>query len=86
MKRFAEYHRWKIEASPTILVRQRLFQIGVVIESNDGERFVFSDLGNRVYRWQAYERGIEWAKYWIDTNYRRGAHRPPHVGSRMEPQ
>jgi hypothetical protein len=37
---------------------------------------VFSDLGNRVYRWQAYERGIEWAKEWIDTNYLRGAHRP----------
>lgn len=74
MKRFAKYEGWKIEASPSILVRQRLFQVGVVIERDDGERFVFSDLGNRVYRWQAYERGIEWAKHWIDTNYRLGAH------------
>jgi hypothetical protein len=38
---------------------------------------VFSDLGNWVYRWQAYERGIEWAKRWIDTNYRLGAHKLP---------
>ncbi|WP_168788833.1 hypothetical protein [Paraburkholderia aromaticivorans] len=50
MKRFAEYDGWKIEASPTVLVRQRLFQTGVVIERDDGERFVLSDLGNRVYR------------------------------------
>lgn len=56
MKRFVEYDGWKIEASPVILSRQRLFQAGVVIERADGERFVFSDLGNRVYRWQAYER------------------------------
>lgn len=75
MKRFAEYQGWTIEASPIILVRPRLFQAGVVIERHDGERFVFSDLGNRVYRWQAYERGIEWAKRWIDTNYGLGAHR-----------
>nr|AJL34895.1 hypothetical protein pBPS012 [Burkholderia pseudomallei] len=52
-QRFAEYEGWKIEASPIILSGQRLFQAGVVIESTDGERFVFSDLGNRVYRWQA---------------------------------
>ena len=43
-----------------------------MIERADGERFVFSDLGNRVYRWQAYERGIEWAKQWIDNNCRYG--------------
>ncbi|MEW6343000.1 MAG: hypothetical protein AB1704_20255 [Pseudomonadota bacterium] len=73
MTRFVEYDGWKIEASPIILSRQRLFQAGVVIERADGERFVFSDLGNRVYRWQADERGIEWAKHWIDTNYRYGA-------------
>ncbi|MFL9913090.1 hypothetical protein [Paraburkholderia sp. RL17-337-BIB-A] len=78
MKRFAEYDGWKIEASPIILSKQRLFQSAVVIE-RDGERFVFSDLGNRVYRWQAYERGIEWAKRWIDTNYRLGAHKPPRA-------
>jgi hypothetical protein len=58
MKRFAKYESWKIEASPTILVRQRFFQAGVVIERDDGERFVFSDFGNRVYRWQAYERSV----------------------------
>jgi len=75
MKRFAEYDGWKIEASPIILVKQRLFQAGVVIERKDGERFVFSDLGDRVYRRQADERGIEWAKQWIDTNYRLGAHK-----------
>jgi hypothetical protein len=28
----------------------------VVIERDDGERFVFSDLGNRVYRWQPVVR------------------------------
>ena len=79
MERFAEYEGWKIEASPIILVKQRLFQAGVVIEHEDGERFVFFDLGNRVYRWQAYERGIEWAKHWIDTNYQLGAHKPPRA-------
>lgn len=74
-KRFAEYEGWMIEASPIILSGQQVFQAGVVIENADGERFVFSDLGNRVYRWQAYERGIEWAKQWIDNNYRLGAHK-----------
>ncbi|WP_042337309.1 MULTISPECIES: hypothetical protein [Paraburkholderia] len=72
VKRFAEYDGWKIEASPIILAKQRLFQAGAVIEHADGVRFVFSDLGNRAYRWQAYERGIEWAKQWIDINYRYG--------------
>jgi hypothetical protein len=50
------------------------FQASVVVERDNGERFVFSDLHNRVYRWQAYERGIGWAKRWIDINYQRGAH------------
>ncbi len=77
MKRFAEYEGWTIEASPIVLASHRLFQAGVVIQRDDGERFVFSDLGNRAYRSQAYERGIEWAKRWIDTNYRLGAHQPP---------
>jgi hypothetical protein len=77
MERLARYEGWKIEASPTILAKQRLFQAGVVIEHDNGEGFAFSDLGNRVYRWQAYERGIQWAKHWIDTNYRLGAHKPP---------
>ena len=76
MKRFERYGNWTIEASPTIIAKQRLFRSGVVIERDDDERFVFSDLGNRVYRWQAYERGIEWAKHWVDTNYKFGAHRP----------
>jgi len=79
MKRIMEYEGWKIEASPIILVKERLFQAGVLIERNDGERFVFSDLGNRVYRRQAYERGIEWAKHWIDTNYRLGGHKAPRT-------
>ena len=67
--RFAEYNGWVIEASPTIIAAQRLFRSGAVISRDTGERFVFSDLGNRVYRCQAYERGIEWAKHWIDCNY-----------------
>lgn len=70
--RFAEYNGWTIEASPTIIAAQRLFRSGVVISCETGERFVFTDLGNRVYRWQAYERGIEWAKQWIDNDYRYG--------------
>ena len=70
--------------SPTILVKQRLLKVGVVIERNDGERFVFSDLGHRVYRWQAYERGVEWAKGWIDTNYRLRAHKPPRSNKKKE--
>jgi hypothetical protein len=74
MNRFPPYESWKIKASLIVLARQRL-QAGVVIERNDGERFVFSDLGNRVYRWQAYERSIEWATHWIDANYRLGAHK-----------
>ncbi len=77
VKRFAEYNGRMIEASPITLTKQRLFQAAAVIEREDGECFVFSDLGDRVYRWQAYERGIEWAKRWIDTNYRLDAHKPP---------
>ena len=69
MKRFAEYEGWRIEASPTILVKQRLFATGVIVSRSD-ERFVFHDLGNFVYRDQVYERGITWAKQWIDNNYR----------------
>jgi sugar lactone lactonase YvrE len=75
--RFAEYDGWKIEASPTRLIKQRLIASGVIV-SRDGERFIFTDLGNRVYRWQAYERGVEWAKRWIDNNYGLGASQVPH--------
>ncbi len=75
ISRFAEYEGWKIEASPTILANQRLFVSGVIV-SRDGERFIFTDLGNRVYRTQAYERGIEWARQWIDNNYRLAGHKP----------
>jgi hypothetical protein len=78
VNRFAEYKGWKIEASPTILVNQRLFVSGVIV-ARGGERFIFTDLGNRVYRAQAYERGIEWARQWIDNNYRLGARKPPHA-------
>jgi hypothetical protein len=67
--RLVEFNGWTIEASPTIIADQRLFRSGVVISRDTGERFVFTDLGNRVYRWQAYERGIEWAKLWIINNY-----------------
>ncbi|HKT97931.1 MAG TPA: hypothetical protein VJS30_15580 [Paraburkholderia sp.] len=49
ISRFSEYEGWKIEASPTILVKQRLFVTGVIVTRGD-ERFVFHDLGNRVYR------------------------------------
>ncbi|NIE81827.1 MULTISPECIES: hypothetical protein [unclassified Burkholderia] len=76
VSRFAEYKGWKIEASPTILAKQRLFVSGVII-TREHERFIFTDLGNRVYRAQAYERGIEWAKQWIDNNYRSVVHKPP---------
>ncbi|KUY85967.1 MULTISPECIES: hypothetical protein [unclassified Burkholderia] len=72
VKRFSEYGGWKIEASPTILANQRLFVSGVIVSRGD-ERFIFTDLGNRVYRAQAYERGIEWAKRWIDNNFVYGA-------------
>jgi hypothetical protein len=72
MKRTVEYDGWTIEASPTILVKQRLFKSGVGI-SRGNLYFFFHDLGNRVYRAQAYERGIEWAKQWIDNNWRYGS-------------
>ncbi|CAE6820729.1 hypothetical protein R70006_06184 [Paraburkholderia domus] len=78
VNRFAEYEGWQIEASPTILANQRLFVSGVIVARGD-ERFIFTDLGNRVYRAQAYERGIEWARQWIDNNYRLGARKPPHA-------
>jgi hypothetical protein len=68
-RRYAEYEGWTIDAAPTILSTQRLFVSSAVITRASGERFVFTDLGNRVYRWQAHERGIEWAKRWIDNNY-----------------
>ena len=74
VKRFAEYEGWKIEASPTILANQRLFVSGVIV-SRGNERFIFTDLGNGVFRSQAYERGIEWARHWIDNNYRPGTHK-----------
>ena len=78
VNRFAEYEGWKIEASPTILANRRLFVSGVIVSRGD-ERFIFTDLGSRVYRSQAYERGIEWAKQWIDNNYRLGARTSPRV-------
>jgi hypothetical protein len=78
VNRFAEYEGWTIEASPTVLVNQRLFVSGVIVSRGE-ERFIFTDLGNRVYRGQAYERGIEWAKQWIDNNYRLAARKSPHV-------
>lgn len=76
VSRFAEYKGWKIVASPTILAKQRLFVSGVIV-SRGNERFIFTDLGNRVYRAQAYGRGIEWARQWIDNNYRLGANKSP---------
>jgi hypothetical protein len=78
VSRFAEYEGWKIEASPIIRPSQRLFVSGVIVSRGD-ERFIFTDLGNRVYRWQAYKRGIEWAKQWIDNNYRATAHKPANL-------
>ncbi|WP_240465921.1 hypothetical protein [Burkholderia cenocepacia] len=78
VNRFAEYEGWKIEASPTILAKQRLFVSGAIVSRGD-ERFVFTDLGNRVYRAQAYERGIEWARQWIDNNYDRGISRNDRI-------
>ena len=74
--RSAEYEGWKIGVSPTILANQRLFVSGVIVSRGD-ERFIFTDLGNRVYRAQAYVRGIEWAKRWIDNNYRLAARKAP---------
>jgi hypothetical protein len=71
----ALYECWTIESLPTILARQRLFVSGVIVSRGD-KRFIITDLGNRVYRWQAYERDIEWAKQWIDNNYRLAAHKP----------
>jgi hypothetical protein len=71
VKRTVEYEGWIIEASPTIIAKQRLFSSGVAVSRGD-ERFFFHDLGNRVYRAQAYERGIEWAKQWIDNYCRYG--------------
>jgi hypothetical protein len=71
MKRKVEYDGWTIEASPTIIVKQRLFS-SVAISRGD-LYFFFHDVGNRVYREQAYERGIVWAKRWIDNNCRYGS-------------
>ena len=50
-KRVAEYEGWKIEAPPTILANQRLFVSGVIVSRGE-DRFIFTDLGNRVYRAQ----------------------------------
>jgi len=69
-----------IDSALIILAKQRLFISGAVIERDIGERFVFTDLGNRVYRRQAHERGIEWAKRWIDNNnYGYGRRQQPAV-------
>ncbi|MGU4703168.1 hypothetical protein K6L09_41615 [Burkholderia cepacia] len=73
MKRMATYKGWTIDAAPIILARQRLFQSCAIVEREHGERFVFVDLGNRVFRSQAHARGIEWAMRWIDNNYSYGA-------------
>jgi hypothetical protein len=78
VNRFAQYEGWTIESSPTILAKQRLFVSGVIVSRGD-ERFIFTDLGNRVYRWQAYERGIDWAKQWIYNNYMLAARRPASI-------
>ncbi|WP_454727690.1 MULTISPECIES: hypothetical protein [Cupriavidus] len=69
----ATYRGWTIDAAPIMVPKLRFFQSCAVVEREGGERFVFVDLGNRVYRWQAHERAIEWAKRWIDNNYTGGA-------------
>lgn len=67
MKRHATHRGWAIDAAPLLLPRQRLFESCAVVESADGERFVFVDLGNRAIRSQAHERAISWSKRWIDN-------------------
>jgi hypothetical protein len=68
MERTTTFEGWTIQAWPTIIAKQRLSRSGVIVRRGD-EHFVFHELGNFVYRDQAYERGIEWAKQWIINNY-----------------
>ncbi|MCP3712897.1 hypothetical protein M3I54_39410 [Paraburkholderia sp. CNPSo 3274] len=71
MKRFAEYEGWTIEASPTVLAKQRLFVTGVVVSRGD-ERFVFHDLGNFVYRDQSTIAPSRGPKSGLTTTIGRG--------------
>ena len=72
MTRKAEYCEWAIDAAP--IMYYKLFRACAVIElapteEGDGQRFVFSDLGDFETREQAHERSIAWVKRWIDENF-----------------
>jgi hypothetical protein len=69
MERFALYRGWSIDATPVIV--GRLYRSSAVVERLvDGERFIFSDLGDRGSREEAQARALEWTRQWIDNNYR----------------
>ncbi|WP_321889287.1 hypothetical protein [Paraburkholderia bannensis] len=69
MDRFAHYRGWSIDAAP--IMAGKLFRASAIVERLiDGERFIFSDLGDRLTRDDAYLRAIEWTRHWIDNNYR----------------
>ncbi|WP_321890215.1 hypothetical protein [Paraburkholderia bannensis] len=69
MERFAHYRGWSIDAAPILV--GRLFRASAVVERLiDGERFIFSDLGDRPTRDDAQLRALEWTRNWIDNNYR----------------
>ncbi|MFC4705130.1 hypothetical protein [Paraburkholderia caffeinitolerans] len=69
MDRFAHYRGWSIDVAPVLV--GTLFRSSAIVERLlDGERFIFSDLGDRSTRDDAHERVLEWTKRWIDNNYR----------------
>lgn len=69
MDRFTHYRGWSIDATP--IMAGKLFRASAVVERLiDGERFIFSDPGDRQTRGAAQVRAIEWTTRWIDNNYR----------------
>lgn len=74
MSRYAEYRTWSIDAAP--LLYSDMFRACAIVERapQEGEecglRFVFSDLGDCATRDAAHNRGIWWAKRWLDENFR----------------
>ncbi len=64
MERFAPYRGRSIDATPVNV--RRLYRSSAVIERLvDGERFIFSDLGDRGSGEEPQAHALEWTRHWI---------------------
>ncbi|WP_233469266.1 hypothetical protein [Caballeronia glathei] len=87
MSGHAKYRDWSIKVAPVI--HGDLFRACVVVTGSHAEGepqgFVFNDLGDCATRDAAYNRGIAWAKRWVDENFRRRKPLPMKIQHREWP-